>query len=294
VIGVNTALDFSIFSKALYSSWCYRPTNQILFDCGEGCATYLGNSLTGVEFLFFSHKHGDHVLGLPSLIGCRNSAQGTSRNVETMAEHNKPLSIYYPADNTMKDLFDFCLKRNDQLRYELNIIPIEPGFELQIGKNLYIKAIKMLHQNNATTLGYVIYENRIRLKKEFVGQDIRVLIKQGIDRSTLHESYRANLFAYCLDAYKIVDSAELTNCDAVIMDCTFLNEKDRTDMTHFTCKEALDLCKNLGVRRMFAAHLSNRYDFTDYVKAFPDDVAVVNNNGVRHYSREGILENYGN
>jgi ribonuclease BN (tRNA processing enzyme) len=248
-----------------------------------------------VEKVFLSHDHGDHTLGLPSLIGCRNAAQGMSRNEDTMESHNKPLTVYFPADNPLfHDLFDFIEKRHGSwLRYRLDFVPIEPGFELQIGKNLYIKAIKTLHSEH-TTLGYVIYENRIRLKKEFVGQDIRALIKQGIDRSTLHESYRANLFAYCLDAYKIVDSTELTNCDTVIMDCTFLNEKDRTDMTHFTCKEALDLCKSLGVRRMLAAHLSTRYNLGDYIAAFPDDVAVVSNRGVRHYSQDGILENYGN
>ena len=126
----------------------------------------------------------------------------------------------------------------------------------------------MKHQKDQLTLGYVIYENRTRLKKEFVGQDIRALSKQpGFDRSSLSETYRANLFAYCLDSYEIVDPTQLTGCDAAIMDCTFLKAEDRTDMTHFTLDEATTFCKNIGVKKMYAAHVSSRYDYTSYVRA---------------------------
>lgn len=253
-------------SKALYSSWCYHQTYNTLFDCGEGCATSLTNALPGVERLFFSHGHGDHTLGLPSLVGCRNAAQGTSRNAETMAEHNKPLTIYYPEGNDLfEDLFAFCGKRYDHwLRYKLETVAIGPGFELQLGKNLFVKAIEMRHQKSATTLGYVIYENRTRLKKEFVGQNIPALLKSGVDRNSINETYRANLFAYCLDAYEIVNPQEIVGCDNVVMDCTFLKKEDRTDMTHFTLDEALTLCKDVGVKHVIGAHISPRYDYSDY------------------------------
>jgi len=280
---VNTAnsKNFRISSKGLYSSWCYHDTYKILFDCGEGCATHLANALPGVEKIFLGHSHGDHTLGLPSVIGCRNAAQGTSRNSDTMAEHNKSLTIYYPKDNDCNDLFSFCEKRyGDWLRYRIDFVPIDVGFTLEIGKNVFIKAIEMLHQKNATTLGYVIYENRTRLKKEFVGKDIPTLIRGGIDKNTITETYRANLFAYCLDAYHIVDSDELIGCNDVIMDCTFINATDRTDMTHFTLDESIALCKSVGVKHMYAAHLSSRYAVADYAR--DDYITVINPNKVNY------------
>ena len=260
-------LNITMASKALYSSWCYADTYKTLFDCGEGCATALTNRLPGIENLFLGHSHGDHTLGLPSLVGCRNAAQGTSRNAETMAEHNKPLTIYYPEGNDLfDDLFAFCGKRYDHwLRYKLETLAIGPGFELQLGKNLFVKAIEMRHQKSAVTLGYVIYENRTRLKPEFVGQNIPALLKGGLDRTTLNETYRANLFAYCLDAYAIVNPQEIAGCANVVMDCTFLNKEDRTDMTHFTLDEALALCKDVGVKHVIGAHISPRYDYNDFV-----------------------------
>lgn len=272
---------FSIFSKALYSSWCNVPEYNILFDCGEGCATHLGNTLAGVEYIFLSHSHGDHVLGLPSVIGCRNSGRGISRNVDTM-DHNKPLTVYYPADNDMHDLISFVRGRNSAwLRYDLEFVPIKAGFELDLGNKRFVRAFNMRHQNNKSTLGYVIYENRTRLKPEYRGKDIPALLKSGVSRDQLNELYRANLFAYCLDSSKIVDVNEISACECAVMDCTFIDESDRTDKTHFTLDEALKVCNDAGVKKMYAAHQSGRYDYNEVVAKFPN-VHFVNPYKVNH------------
>ena len=144
---------------------------------------------------------------------------------------------------------------------------------MEIGKNTFLRAFNMKHQKDQTTLGYVIYTIRTRLKAEYkdLGSSIGQMIKSGKVRSEdISESFRANLFAYCLDAYAIPDADQIKGCDDVIMDCTFVNSKDRTDMTHFTLDEAVDLCKNLGVKKMYAAHFSPRYDFNQTVKDRPE------------------------
>ena len=268
---MNNGLNISIFSKALYSSWCYDKTRNILFDAGEGAATSIGNCLAGIDKIFIGHSHGDHTLGLPSIIGCRNAGRGISRNIDTQ-DHNKPLTVYYPEDNyLMKDLISFCKSRaGNWLRYDLNFVPIGDGFELDLGNKQFVRAFTMRHQKNATTLGYVIYENRTRLKPEFRGQDIPTLLKNGLTKDVMNESYRANLFAYCLDAYDIPDRSQLTDCKDVVMDCTFVNEKDRDDTTHFTIDEAVEVCKNAGVKKIYAAHLSGRYDYNEVAKDYPE------------------------
>lgn len=267
--GVNN--NVSIFSKALYSNWCHYQTYNLMFDCGEGAAAHIGNHLGGIDSIFISHDHGDHTLGLPGIVGCRNAGRGMSRNKATI-DNNKPLRVYYPEDNTsMIDLIKFTHIRVDgRLRYDLSFVPIRAGFEKQLGKNVYLRAFDMKHQKNKTTLGYVIYEERTRLKKEFVGKDIRSLISGGIDKDTLNETYRANLFAYCLDAYDIPDNHELSGCKDVIMDCTFINEDDRDDTTHFTLDEAIIFCKSNGIQKMYAAHLSCRYNYKKIAEKYGD------------------------
>lgn len=268
---MNNGLNISIFSKALYSSWCYDKTRNLMFDCGEGAATNIGNCLAGIDKIFIGHSHGDHTLGLPSIIGCRNAGRGISRNIDTQ-DHNKPLTVYYPEDNyLMKDLISFCKSRaGNWLRYDLKFVAINDGFELDLGNKQFVRAFTMRHQKNASTLGYVIYENRNRLKPEFRGQDIPSLLKNGLTKDVMNESYRANLFAYCLDAYDIPDRSQLTDCKDVVMDCTFVNEKDRDDTTHFTIDEAIKICDDVGVKKIYAAHLSGRYDYNEVAKDYPN------------------------
>lgn len=242
-----------------------------MFDCGEGAATHIGNYLGGIDSIFISHDHGDHTLGLPSVIGCRNAGRGMSRNKDTM-DNNKPLTVYYPEDNfLMNDLIKFVQSRTDGwLRYDMKFVPISSGFEKQLGKNVYLRAFNMKHQKNKSTLGYVIYETRTRLKKEFIGKDIKSLINGGINKDNLNETYRANLFGYCLDAYDIPDNKELSGCKEVVMDCTFINEDDRDDTTHFTLDEAIIFCKSNGIEKMYAAHLSCRYNYKKIAEKYSD------------------------
>lgn len=244
-------LGIEIFSKGLYSSWCmHRPTRS-LFDCGEGLATYMGNFVYAIENVFISHQHGDHILGLPSLIGIRNSARG---------DKEKPLNVFYPADNdSIVDLINFIKSRNNRLSYELNFHPIEPGFKFHIDDKRYIRAFKMSHQKYKTTLGYVVGETRSRLKPEFVGQNIGELLKANPSlKGNLNVSYEANVFAYCLDSSAFT-AMEIEGADHAVMDCTFLDSKDRDDMTHFTLDEAKAICKYAKVKNMIAAHVSPRY-----------------------------------
>lgn len=258
---MSNILEGTLFSKGLYSSWCHMPHQDLLFDAGEGAATAIENGLANITKIFIGHDHGDHTLGLPSIIGCRNMGRQIARD-PTKRSHNKPLDIYAPADNRrLGELVDFMNLRNSGwLRYDLTWHPITPGFTLEIKPNTYIKAFSMRHQKDQTTLGYVIYENRRRLKAEFRGQDIRALkLLKDLTDNDLMETTRTNLFAYCLDTYHIDDPEEIRGCEKVVMDCTFLNPNDRDDPTHYTFDEAVDVCLNMNVKMMYAAHISPRY-----------------------------------
>jgi ribonuclease Z len=243
--------NIEIFSKGLYSSWCYHIPSRTLFDCGEGFATYQGNFMYGVERILISHGHGDHVLGLPSLIGCRNSARG---------DREKPLEIYYPHNNhSIRQLQKFIEERQgNKLRYDVKWIPIMPGFCIPLNNKQEIQSFPMEHQRNGDTIGYRIVEKRSKLKQEFMGKNIPELLKSGIKKENLSEEYVANLFAYCLDAYKI-DPYWLKDCEVGVMDCTFLKKEDRNDNTHYSLDEAMKIFYEANGKEMIAAHISPRY-----------------------------------
>lgn len=259
--------NLTAFSKGLYSNWFYHKPTRTLFDCGEGCATYFGNLLYGIERICISHGHGDHVLGLPSLIGCRNSGRG---------DKEKPLEIYYPHDNTsVRELQSFIMARNRNLNYDIKWIPMLPAQDIPINNKTYIESFRIEHQRNNLTLGYNIVEKRSRLKPEYVGKNIPEILKSGGVRSEdLNEIYHKKILSYCLDAWRL-NQVDIKDTDLAIMDCTFLSDKDRDDSTHFTLDESYKICVEAGAKSMLAAHFSGRYHPNQIIEAF-SDLAIKN------------------
>ena len=255
----NTTIE--IQSKAMYSTWCYHIPTRTLFDCGEGFATYQGNHIFGVERVCISHGHGDHILGLPSLVWSRNSARG---------DKAKPLTIYYPkGDVLVESIKRFIVDQytaRGGLNFELRWVPLSSGNSIVINSSgtLQITTFTIKHQRGVLSLGYKIVERRNRLKQEYLGKDIPVLIRSGkTTKEQLTEWYSAIIFAYALDAY-MVNGEDIKDAEYVVMDCTFIDHKDRKGDKHYTMQESYDLCDRYNVKCMIAAHFSGRYS-TDQI-----------------------------
>lgn len=255
----NTTIE--IQSKAMYSTWCYHIPTRTLFDCGEGFATYQGNHIFGVERVCISHGHGDHILGLPSLVWSRNSARG---------DKAKPLTIYYPkGDVLVESIKRFIVDQYEArggLNFELRWVPLSSGNSIVINSSgtLQITTFTIKHQRGVLSLGYKIVERRNRLKQEYLGKDIPVLIRSGkTTKEQLTEWYSAIIFAYALDAY-MVNGEDIKDAEYVVMDCTFIDHKDRKGDKHYTMQESYDLCDRYNVKYMIAAHFSGRYS-TDQI-----------------------------
>jgi len=267
------------FSKGLYSNWFWHHPSRTLFDIGEGFATYAGNHIFGVERICISHAiHGDHIGGLATFLGIRNSSRG---------DKEKPLDIYYPADDAaIHDYIHFISKRfGSWLSFKVNWIPTEVGCKFQLDAHHWIETFKLHHTKKSTTLGYKIVEARTRLKKEYVGKHIPTLLKVGVTSKDFSESYTANMLAYCLDAYDL-DSNDIANAELAIMDCSFLNAKDRDESTHFTLDEALNRAWEAKVKHVAIAHISSRYspkDIADAVYKLDESRIVVHPNKINEF-----------
>lgn len=244
-------MNLKISSKGMYSTWGYYAPIRALFDCGEGCATNLGNYVYAPESIFLGHNHGDHVLGLPSFIGCRNSARG---------DKEKPLTVYYPESDMMKDLIEFIKKRNSRLSYELNFVEISPGFKLDFGNKMHLEAFYVKHCYKS--LGFRIMEKRSRLKAGIDPKDAKALIAKG---ETISEEYFGNIFTWTLDSASY-DLDNIQNCAHLIGDSTFIHSKDRDEQTHSSCEEVLSWAKKFDVKRVSLAHWSSRYNWNEIPK----------------------------
>ncbi len=246
-------MEFIIKSKALYSTWVFYKPDRLLFDCGEGISAKLGNKIYGIEKIFLSHSHIDHIAGLWGLINTRNNAMGS---------REKDLTIYYPENsNQIKSYLDFIMKSNKYLRYNLEIIPLSLFDKIELKNNRYIEPFKTLHSPAERSYGYRIMEKRNKLKEKYQSlsqnEIINVIKEHG--REELNDPYEANILTVSGDSLPI--SPEIANdAETLVHECTFIKDDDRKIRNHTSLNELKELIKKSNPKRVIIYHVSSRYN----------------------------------
>ena len=154
--------NLSGFSKAMYSTWFFYRPARILLDAGEGVSTAMENFVFGIEKVFLSHGHYDHIGGLPGLLQSRRSARG---------DNEKPLEVYYPLSDELISLQRRYIENlTYTLGYRLTWHPIEPAQRVPLGAGRdrgFLVPFRVQHAARSVSLGFNIMEERMRLRPEF-------------------------------------------------------------------------------------------------------------------------------
>ena len=242
-------MEFIIRSKALYSTWVFYKPNRVLFDCGEGISTVLGNKIYGIENIFLTHSHIDHIAGLWGFVNTRNNAMGS---------REKDLNIYYPkGSRQIKEYLSFILKMNSRLRYTLNIQELEVTDEVKISENRIMKPFKTRHSPGEVSYGYRILEKRKKLKEEYrrLTQEDIIKIKK---EKKIFDEYYGNILTISGDTQPI--SPEYAkNADILLHECTFMIDTDRKIRNHTTLSELKKLIEESKPKKLIVYHVSGRY-----------------------------------
>lgn len=239
------------YSRAKYSTWFYYRPDHILFDAGEGVSLALRNMIYGIDHVFISHNHGDHIGGLPGLIKSRASSMG---------DVTKPLTIYYPEKDPQilqfKEYLDLSISK---LPFVLTWKGITPGEQISLNANRFVETFASDHMGTLS-LGYKIIEKRKRLKSEYKGlpqKELITLIKER-GREQIHEEYNKNLLVYSGDTMPL-DVSIVQNAEVLLHDATFVLDDDREENTHATVAEACQLAIKAQVACLALFHFSSRY-----------------------------------
>lgn len=242
-----------------------------LIDCGEGTQQQMLRfdvKASRIDYIFISHLHGDHYLGL---VGLLSSLHLNGRT--------KPLYIFCPAP--LKDIIEL------QFKYSETVIhfPIEYTFtdatkvtKLVENQDVTITSFPLDHRIPCT--GFIFTEKK-RLRKLIKDKIERMNIpiefysrlKKGEDYTDTSgnvyknsdltiDSDRPRTYAYCSDTlYRESYFSTIANADLLYHEATFLdNMRDRALETHHTTAlQAGEVACNTHAKKLMIGHFSARY-----------------------------------
>lgn len=238
----------------------------LLFDPGEGTQRqfiFADIPPPAVNRIFISHFHGDHCLGLGSMLMRLN-----------LDKVSHPIHCYYPASG--KKFFD-RLRYSSMYREMIHVVehPVEEAGVVEDDGKFRIEADFLDH--GVDNLGWRITEaDTIKFDKEGLkrlkieGPSVRLLEKEGKilagDRWVLLEEVSrvraGDSFAYivdtrpCKEAVRLARKAKLLLCESTYAEA----EKELArEYKHMTAMQAASIAKEAEAEMLVLTHFSARY-----------------------------------
>lgn len=244
---------------------------RMLFDCGEGTQRQIRKAglSPSIDYIFITHWHGDHSLGLGGIIQSLN-----------MMKSNKKLQIFGPSgtEQGIKNIV-ITYKFYNQLDIKTKSVNA-PKEKIIVEREDYsISAINVEH--SVKCLAYKIKEKDVRnisveklaekgvkpgkfLSKLKEGKDV---LYNGIKLKYKELTYlkKGKSLAYVTDLrYDRRVIPFIKGVDTLIIESTFGEEFQKSyEFFHLNIKEAMLLAKSSGAREVYFVHTSQRYENDD-------------------------------
>ncbi|PWA13184.1 ribonuclease Z [Pueribacillus theae] len=240
-----------------------------LFDCGEATQhqmLYTSLKLSKLERIFITHLHGDHIYGLPGVLGSRSFQGGKS-----------PLTVYGPKgiDKFIKATLSIS---ETHLHYPLKVVEVEDGMSIDLKSHTV--TVKEL-EHAIQSFGY-----RMKEKKKpgslLVDRLKEIGVKPGPAYAALKKGERVTLddgrilngedfvgpkkpgkTVVILGDTRVCKNAEVLaeNADILVHEATFM-ESDRKiayEYFHSTTVDAARIANRANVSKLILTHISSRY-----------------------------------
>jgi ribonuclease Z len=247
--------------------------HHILIDCGEGTQMQLRRfkiKKSRLQYIFISHVHADHILGLPGLIFSMN-----------LNGRMDPLHIIAP--QSVFEILDLFLKHSDiRLRFPIERTITQDTHPEVVFEDAWIRVTSFPLYHRVPTTGFIFEEqsrlrklnieaceklhvpftfyNDLKRGKDYVSADGKVLIEN--DKLTFYNGSPIK-YAYASDTVydpRVVE--QVREVDVLYHEATFLHEKlERAIETrHTTALQAGQVAHEAKVKRLLIGHFSSRYE----------------------------------
>lgn len=246
-----------------------------MVDCGEGAQVQIRRmrlKFSRIGHVFISHLHGDHCFGLPGLI----STLGMLGRTGDLVVHG-PNGI----DRFLRPILDlFCKGLPYEVRF--NMIDTERHELVFEDRSLRVYSIPLRHR--LPCCGYLFAEKEkeahiVREMTDFYQVPVRMMqaIKRGEDFVTPEGEVIPNArltrpadpsrrYAYCSDtAFHPAIVPYIEGVDLLYHEATFAEQDlPRAKETfHSTARQAAEIARMAGVKRLIIGHYSARYEDTE-------------------------------
>ncbi|OFW75092.1 MAG: ribonuclease Z [Alicyclobacillus sp. RIFOXYA1_FULL_53_8] len=268
-------------------TWYEERGGFWLFDCGEGTQHQILHSplrLSKLEKLFLTHLHGDHLFGLPGLLGSRSFQGGTEL-----------LTIYGPPG--IQSFVETVLRISQtHLTYPLEIVEIEEGLVFS-DTHVAVETVRLTH--GIASYGYRIQErdrpgslqkekleqlglspgpDYARLKR---GESLLLADGRVVDGNDFVDApHKGRSVVILGDTRKCEAAVKLArNADVLVHEATYRDaERDRAIRYHHsTSVEAAEVAQEAGVGRLIVTHISARYQGEPLLRLLEEAQAIFPN-----------------
>ncbi len=200
------------------------PELGLLFDCGLGLRRFVG-----MDHLFLSHAHADHVGGLVALLGLRGLQGRPKLKVYCHPEVVVPLRAMLEAATLLQ-------------RYDLMVefVAMEPGDVVDVRADLKARAFRTYH--GVPSLGFEIFRVVEKLKPEFRGMPGAEIARRKQLGEPMFTRVERSELAYATDTLSKVlrDTPRILESRVLVLECTFYDERKARADSRAGCHIHLD------------------------------------------------------
>ncbi|WP_379966550.1 ribonuclease Z [Ectobacillus sp. sgz5001026] len=241
-----------------------------LFDCGEATqhqVLYTSVRPRRIEKIFITHLHGDHIFGLPGLLGSRSFQGG-----------EEPLTVYGPKG--LKEYIDIALSvSGTHIKYQLDIVELDEDGVVFEDEQFSVTAAHLSH--GIECYGYRIEEKDIA-GTLLVDQLVDMGIKPGPIYKKLKEGQlvtledgtilkgtdfigppqKGRVVTILGDTRYCEASIELAKyADVLVHEATLAADAEELAFSYFhsTTLQAATIAKLADVKQLILTHISSRY-----------------------------------